>query len=154
MRSVNTQKSRCKVQFTDFNDGLLSGEEENDSQETERGGGGGGMVLEVGDDDSFNDDDEFNENNSNSMNASFCTSTPENNNQNRRVSFQDRQGVDNHVQPPQFFHVCTVPGQSSYISGNLMCSTCATVLGMCIASGLIPDPGICSSEHLSSDLIP
>lgn len=42
---------------------------------------------------------------------------------------------------PTHFPVCTVPGQASYISGSLMCSTCSTVLGMCIASGLIPDPG-------------
>ncbi len=37
--------------------------------------------------------------------------------------------------------ICRVPPQGSYQNGRLMCSICSTLLGLCIASGVMPDPG-------------
>lgn len=37
--------------------------------------------------------------------------------------------------------VCKVPPQGSYQCGRLMCSICSTLLGLCISSGVFPDPG-------------
>ena len=60
----------------------------------------------------------------------------------RRVSFaQPLESSQLEPAHPMWFPVCQVAGQTSYNAGSLMCSTCATVLGMSIASGLIPDPG-------------
>lgn len=45
------------------------------------------------------------------------------------------------VAPVICLPVCTVPGQSTYVGGGLMCSTCATILGLSVSAGLMPDPG-------------
>lgn len=37
--------------------------------------------------------------------------------------------------------VCQVPSQTSYQCGRLMCSICSTLLGLCVSSGVMPNPG-------------
>lgn len=48
---------------------------------------------------------------------------------------------------PTVIPVCQVPGQATYLSGGLMCTVCATMLGMSVGAGLMPDPGC---MHVSS----
>ena len=40
--------------------------------------------------------------------------------------------------------MCRVAPQGSYQAGRLMCSICSTVMGLCVASGVMPDPGTIS----------
>lgn len=41
----------------------------------------------------------------------------------------------------EYYMVCSVPPQSAYPAGRLMCSTCSTLLALSISSGIMPDPG-------------
>lgn len=49
--------------------------------------------------------------------------------------------------------VCAVPGQSKYEGGGLMCSTCASILGLSVSAGLMPDPGSIPESVCSALLI-
>ena len=53
----------------------------------------------------------------------------------------DDEHLVNQVDSTMQYHICTVPHQSTYSAGTSMCSTCSTLLGLSITSGLMPDPG-------------
>ena len=48
------------------------------------------------------------------------------------------------IPPPAMVHstmVCRVAPQRAYQAGELMCSICSTLLGLCVSSGMMPEPG-------------